>query len=238
MGGHRASEPILDTAEALANDAFDAFRDAMETGAFAFLGHSIGCLIVTELARRARAELGVEPVAVIMVERGAPQYPVFTEWGYDLLHTNPEEMMSFRNKLVWEMYQKGGDVGKRTMEMWQRGWFVENNTREVGWHLFRCPILAIHADSTVRCVALSDAERQAMSQMFKCNFHWSHKEDGRTFMGHFPRYTYEAWAQWTEHSKGADVRECFNCDHMTIKSSAAFLEMVWAYLTRQVIELF
>ena len=43
----------------------------MNTGAFAFLGHSIGALMAIKVAKRARAELGVEPVFVIMLERGA-----------------------------------------------------------------------------------------------------------------------------------------------------------------------
>jgi len=67
------------------DDAFEALRVPMETGNFALLGHSIGCLVIIEVAKRAEAELNVKPVAVFMVERGAAQWPLFTDTGLKAL---------------------------------------------------------------------------------------------------------------------------------------------------------
>mmetsp|Transcript_41687 Transcript_41687/g.89507 ORF Transcript_41687/g.89507 Transcript_41687/m.89507 type:complete len:441 (+) Transcript_41687:136-1458(+) len=83
--GHRDREPVPSTIRDITDDAFDALREAMSTGHFALLGHSIGCLVVVELAKRAQAELNVKPAAVFMVERGACQWPLFTQHGLDSL---------------------------------------------------------------------------------------------------------------------------------------------------------
>ena len=66
-------------------------------GAFAFLAHSIGALMAIKVAKRARAELGVEPVFVVMLERGAAQHPLFTEKGAQWLRDEPVSFFE-----VWE----------------------------------------------------------------------------------------------------------------------------------------
>jgi len=237
--GQRESEKILGSLEELTNDAFEAFREAMDTGSFALLGHSIGALIVTALAKRARAELGVEPVFVFMLERGAPTYPLFTEKGYDMLKNDREALMEIWQPLVLTLYKSGSEIGARTMELWQKGWFVENECLDPGYHIFRCPMLALHADSTVRnytdLETCDEATRQVLESKIPTAANLQYKDDeGKLFTGHFPLFSYADWEQWTEHSAGCKIVECMKADHMTIKSNSISKNTIFSALKRVV----
>ena len=74
-------------------------------GAFAFLAHSIGALMAIKVAKRARAELGVEPVFVVMLERGAAQHPLFTEKGAQWLRDEPVSFFEVWNPTVFKLYK-------------------------------------------------------------------------------------------------------------------------------------
>lgn len=74
-------------------------------GAFAFLAHSIGTLMAIKVAKRARAELGVEPVFVVMLERGAAQHPLFTEKGAQWLRDEPVSFFEVWNPTVFKLYK-------------------------------------------------------------------------------------------------------------------------------------
>ena len=75
------------------------------SGAFAFLGHSIGALMAIKVAKRARAELGVEPVFVVMLERGAAQHPLFTDSGAQWLRDDPVSFFEVWNPMIWKLYK-------------------------------------------------------------------------------------------------------------------------------------
>jgi len=227
--GHREKEPILGSIDELADDAYEAFRHSMDTGSFALLGHSIGCLVITRVAKRAREELGVEPVMVFMVERGACQHPLFTEKGYEKLHSDPVGFMSIYQPTVVAFVKSAGDIGQRTLDMWQRGWFCENHTLEQGYHTFRCPLIAMFAEYMVRCERPAEeldpynaAIIQDGSKLFN-----KIREDGVAFTGHFPYETYEHWHEWTEFKDTFRIVEVKKCDHMSIKSSIKFKITLW-----------
>ena len=77
-------------------------------GAFAFLGHSIGALMAIKVAKRARAELGVEPVLVVMLERGAAQHPLFTDSGAQWLRDDPVTFFEVWNPTIFKLYKSAG----------------------------------------------------------------------------------------------------------------------------------
>mmetsp|Transcript_75946 Transcript_75946/g.176161 ORF Transcript_75946/g.176161 Transcript_75946/m.176161 type:complete len:353 (+) Transcript_75946:36-1094(+) len=236
--GHREKEPICGGLDELADDAFEAFREAMDTGTFALLGHSIGCLIVTKLAKRAREELGVEPVVVFMVERGACQFPLFTEKGYKKLHEDPLPFMAIYQPAVVSFYNSAGAIGQRTLDMWQKGWFCENETLQPGYHTFNCPLKAMFAEYMVRC-----EERYEDLDVYKrtiiedgSKFFNKKIDDEMAFTGHFPYHSFEEWVNWTEFKDSFKVVECKGCDHMSIKSHKTFKSTIFDTL-RDVIKL-
>jgi len=326
--GRRDGEPVMSSIQELTEDAFDAFRDAMETGSFAFLGHSIGCLVALELAKRAQEELNVKPVAVIMVERGAPQFPLWTEKGLkalsneefslevdakstsdsglelksvDLDGAGGKEVILMINTVSDEISKKwaaggssnevrhkdeimrvngesgnadllraelckaadaGGKVKldvlrrphdflnlhqpvvllmckagpNRTFLRWQRSWVCENDTREVGYFSFGCPLVAMGADSMVEAFC----DRKSLDPYNKAVFEYggayfkTEGKDGRVFIGHFPRETFPPWKDWTEIPEGFKYVECPACDHMTIKDNRMFKRTIWDTLMEQV----
>mmetsp|Transcript_17581 Transcript_17581/g.55387 ORF Transcript_17581/g.55387 Transcript_17581/m.55387 type:complete len:353 (-) Transcript_17581:177-1235(-) len=236
--GHREKEPICNGVDELVDDCFDAFREAMDTGAFALLGHSIGCLIITKVAKRARAELGVEPVMIFMVERGACEHPLFTEKGYKFLHEDPLPFMAVYQPSVIAFYNSAGALGQRTLDMWQKGWFCENETLEQGYHIFKCPVKAVFAELMVRAEhrfedldPLTAAQVEHAGKCFNIK-----RDDGTCFTGHFPHYTFEDWVHWTEFKETFEVVECKKTDHMTIKADGKFKTYVYETL-RGVIKL-
>jgi len=244
--GHRDKEPVCNGLDELVEDCYLAFKDSMDTGSFALLGHSIGCLVVTQIAKRAREELGVEPCMVFMVERGAGQYPLFTEDGNRRLHEDPLPFMAIYQPTVVSFYNSAGAIGQRTLDMWQKGWFCENETLEQGYHTFKCPVKAIFAEHMVRpyCkyedldpyqkVLVDDA-----GKVFNTKPEDTEEDkwkNGMCFIGHFPYHTFEAWEEWTEFKGTFKVIEVKDCDHMTIKASRYFKETIYGLLREEVIK--
>jgi len=231
--GHRDAEPFCVTLDELCDDCFDAFRDAMDTGAFALLGHSIGALVAIKIAKRARAELGVEPVAVIMLERGAAQHPLFTEVGAERLRTDPVSFFEYWNPTVFKLYKSAGDIGKRTLDMWQKDQLMDQDVIEVGYHTFKCPLTAIAADgswdSWVTLADLNESQAALTQPSIEAGAYRIAK-DGKAFAGHFPAWTYDGWKDWTEHPKGCNIVKCKDCDHMTVKHNSMFKNELWKIL--------
>eukprot|EP00913_Durusdinium_trenchii_P011601 g10895.t1 len=114
--GHRDDEDFCTTLDQLVDDCFDAFRDAMNTGAFAFLGHSIGALMAIKVAKRAKAELGVEPVFVVMLERGAAEFPLFTEKGAHRPSQEPVSFFEVWNPTVYKLYKSAGEADQEMVK--------------------------------------------------------------------------------------------------------------------------
>ena len=61
-----------------------------------------------KVAKRARAELGVEPVFVVMLERGAAQHPLFTDSGAQWLRDDPVTFFEVWNPTIYKLYKSAG----------------------------------------------------------------------------------------------------------------------------------
>jgi len=61
-----------------------------------------------KVAKRARAELGVEPVLVVMLERGAAQHPLFTDSGAQWLRDDPVTFFEVWNPTIFKLYKSAG----------------------------------------------------------------------------------------------------------------------------------
>ena len=61
-----------------------------------------------KVAKRARAELGVEPVFVVMLERGAAQHPLFTDSGAQWLRDDPVTFFEVWNPTIFKLYKSAG----------------------------------------------------------------------------------------------------------------------------------
>mmetsp|Transcript_96979 Transcript_96979/g.230677 ORF Transcript_96979/g.230677 Transcript_96979/m.230677 type:complete len:351 (+) Transcript_96979:33-1085(+) len=239
--GHRDLEPLCSTLDELVDDCFEAFREAMDTGAFAILAHSIGALMAIKMAKRARAELGVEPVFVIMLERGAAQHPLFTERGAQWLREEPVGFFEFWNPMIYKLYKSAPpEVGERTLSMWAKEQIMDQDAIEVGYHSFKCPMLAMGAElswhSWVKLEDLSDENKKLMMNKHEVGAYMVEK-DGKLFQGHFPEWTYKGWQDWTEHPAGCRILQCKGANHMDVKLNEDFNQELWKAL-KQVIETF
>lgn len=219
--GIRKDEPICNTLQALGDDAYEAFREAMDTGPFVLLGHSIGCLIATFVAERARRELNVQPLLAIMIERGAPHLPALSEYGLNMLKTDPVQFMKIRDPST----AKGIEnpiFGDQVLRMWSNDLQIENDTRPVGWYKFPCPILVFRCPSHYK----KDLPNEVLESN-KANFEIHSK---RGFLGHFGKEWCEAWREWTEHTRGAPTWCIEDSNHMTIKSNQDVRKRIWSEL--------
>lgn len=224
--GNRKSEPFITDIDTLTADAYESFREAMNTGSFAFLGHSIGGIMAIKIAKRAREELGVDPVCVIMLDRGAAQHPLFTKVGAERYRADPIAFFEYWNPQIYALYKSAGEMGERTMKMWTTEQIMDQDTLEVGFHKFRCPMYAFGAENSFRAeqsLQDMDEKRKALTiKRAEASAYFEAKERGMSFAGHFPEWTYEGWKDWTEHPDGCKVIECRDSDHMTIKRSEKF----------------
>eukprot|EP00930_Biecheleria_cincta_P041339 TRINITY_DN28329_c0_g1_i1.p1 TRINITY_DN28329_c0_g1~~TRINITY_DN28329_c0_g1_i1.p1 ORF type:complete len:340 (+),score=60.64 TRINITY_DN28329_c0_g1_i1:22-1020(+) len=227
--GTRKDEPVCKTLQELGDDAFEALRDAMDTGAFALLGHSIGCLTATYIAERAKRELNVEPLLTIMVERGAAHIPAFSDYGYDLLKSDPVRFMQIRDpstsKAITLNQKENGelsDFGQGVLRMWSNDLLIENDTRPVGWYRFPCPILVFRC-KTMKLQDLAKEILEANAENIRI-----HKKCD--YIGHFDGEHCAAWSEWTEHTRGSPQWLLENYNHMSIKASKEMRSTIWSEL--------
>lgn len=222
--GTRDDEEVSTTLEQMGDDAFEAFREAMDTGSFVLLGHSIGCLTAVYVAERAKRELNVEPLLAVMVERGAAHIPAFSEFGYDLLKDDPYRFMQIRDPST----AKGcnpelGDFGKQALRMWGSDLLLENDIRPVGWHTFSCPLHCYRC----RVFHFKDCKEEDLKS-WEDNIKIHNQE--KDYVGHFGPKEFEEWNKWTDHPDGATTTLIENSNHMTIKAVEDFKKPLWATL--------
>jgi len=131
-------------------------------------------------------------------------------------------------------FAKSGN--QNTLDMWQRGWFCENDTFEVGYHAFRCPLVAICADTMttegayVNVEFLDGATKQRVERLFADGSKFLIGDpgpDGTKFIGHFPMRTYDEWINWTEAKEAFKMVSCKDTDHMSIKANRRFKETIY-----------
>jgi len=240
--GIREEEELMCTIDDWVNEAFDAFKDSMATGPFAVVGHSIGTIVATGVCRRARQELGVEPVAAFMLDRGPPNMAVLSELGLSRLKDDPLAFLESWVPAMATAAAGDSDKAKHLRRMWQHDMQLERDVRDVGWHTFRCPLFAF------RAVAASGADYillEMLPQEFRdklmSNIELRSQEPPRkprivddgtqVFIGFFERDEMLEWSQWTEHVAGATVTDVVGVDHFGMKASREVRESIWKTLS-------
>lgn len=229
--GTRSKEAPKTTLQEVVDDAFEGFKEAMETGVFAVIGHSIGCLIATGLCERAKRELNVEPLYAIMIERGAAHFPVHSEFGLNLLRTRPLDFLKIYSPPTAKAIEtfkaadkeKTGEGWKHVLDMWGNDLQIENDTREVGWYKFPCPVLAFNSPVT--------RFRECSQEQLKEAEPFRKIRTERDYLGHFAPEHFEAWSEWTEHPDGAAVVPV-DADHFGIKRHERCRRRIWADLEK------
>lgn len=221
--GTREKEEVCTTLEALGDDAFTAFKEAMDTGAFVLLGHSIGCLVSVYVGERAKRELNVEPELVILMERGAAHIPAFSDYGYELLKKDPLMFMQIRDPSTAKGCAMENEIGKQALRMWGADLQIENDTREVGFHKFSCAL------KCYRCPVLpfklcSEEVMKHSEENIKIH------NQTKDYLGHFGPREFEEWSMWTDHPDGATTVVVEESNHMTIKTVPGPRTEIWAAL--------
>merc|ERR1712061_110918 len=137
--------------------------------------------------------------------------------GYDLLKNNPEPLFEVIKPNVINFYRSAGALGQRTFDMWALGWRCENETMEVGYHVFKCPLVTIYAENElpppVDWESLPE-EQKAFYKLHSKAFYFNKvDEEGKYFAGHFPAHSFENWIEWTENKQMFKVIMCPETDH-------------------------
>jgi len=144
--GTRAQEPFAEDLDALGEDALAAVKPAMEEvcqnavmeGApFVFVGHSVGCQVLTYVARKLLLQFGIVPSAVIMLDRAPLQFPLLSEEGKAMLESNPEDVLQAFDFNNFPMMDQ---------KLWANDLKYACEERDPFFHKFECDVLVLTAD--------------------------------------------------------------------------------------------
>mmetsp|Transcript_92793 Transcript_92793/g.198988 ORF Transcript_92793/g.198988 Transcript_92793/m.198988 type:complete len:368 (-) Transcript_92793:61-1164(-) len=247
--GSRDEDELPGTIDGLALDAIEGLRETLQQHAvggplegapFVFSGHSIGALIMTAVAEKAKTQLGVEPRCLIVMDRAAPQHSFASDFGAKLLAEDSRDFIRIFNPSVykmWDQADKESADGKRKEKMlimWQNDIkFQHTGTMPEGFHLFRCPI---HVFVAMQNWSMDSEE--ACNMMDPATLSW-HKEHC-SILGSAPNSSalfeykcYEDWQGWT-------TRECtvhkMDVDHVSLKRDKVFITKLWSIFSEYMAE--
>lgn len=217
--GLRRKDPFLSTLDDMGADAFDVLSDALSSGPFVFIAHSLGVPVMVHVAERAKRELGVEPLAAFVLDHGAPHLAPLSEYGQE----------KFKDKdyytKYWSytsIYQAKLQHGPRAMEpaaeaLW-RAHLYENDTRPIGFYMFRCPLIIMVAKQ------MWGPESLALAGL-PCDIMEERKLITRNGLGYdfIDPDDFEAWSAWGD----AVTVEHVDCDHAAIRTHDVFKVRFW-----------
>lgn len=233
--GSRDEEEPLKTLDAMVEDAFRAIKPSMEQhakggriagGPFVLLGHSIGCLVVMALSKRLREEYGLEPAAVVMLDRAAPHIPLHSEYGQKYRDESPWDFMRDYNEMVYNTAKgAGGARGEKMIQMWVDDVKIGSDTRPVGFHKFKCDLLLLRATKNIGIEAMKESKDPEARKKHEIR---------DKLMGSPPGWAmdcspeqYEEWKDWVD---GQFILKDINADHVGIKSNKDALDAIWEFL--------
>jgi len=137
--GHlcRKDEPSCTNLEQLAQDAYEAFKEAMQLGHFIVIGHSIGAVLMTRFCQIAEERLGMNPLLALSLDRAGPHIPYWSFHGFSKLAREPDKFLA--NYMPSTLETKGleGSTHYETFIIDQR---MSNQILDVGAYRFPCPI--------------------------------------------------------------------------------------------------
>lgn len=231
--GFRKSEAIAESVAATAKEAFQVAREVLEQHAkggclegapFSLVGHSMGVQVMVEVAMLAKKRLGLEPVCLFPIDRGAPHLSVYTPEGYRLLCMDePQEFMDGFNPQIGKIMQdparhKPGTDYERQIRMWQKD--LQNCQEHVwplGHHIFRCRIHALAAEDNFDLDKMArDGRLQSMPPEVQRVHDLLKKitSSGEESSAVWSRESFGAWEKWTT---GACQVHWIKADHVRIK---------------------
>lgn len=233
--GIREEARAADSLNALVEDAFHGLEEALRQHArggcvagapFALAGHSIGALQMVGLAQRIRAELGLEPAAVYVLDRASPEHSLCSERGREMLRTDLVSFVCRIDERVARARQEDSAKGRRMVEMWKELRF-QDNTWPLGFHTFHCPL---HVFIAMQNWAWDTSEAKAMMSPEER----THQEERSMLLGTkggssalFDREAYDSWCGWT--SNACQLWE-IDTHHVGIKTHKAVLDIMWRSL--------
>jgi len=178
--GTRREETRLKTVADLGADIFEAFREAMSTGSFIIVGHSIGCLLMTYVCARAQLELGVVPEAAFALGHTAPHQKVFTEYADQLAKNDPNAFAKVWNPTIG------------TVDMWACEEQLTNDTTPVGSYKYPCRLhVFIGMLLSSRFPKLEDATDESTRE-------WIQERQKLCLTDNFDPCQFEEWSEWAD----------------------------------------
>jgi len=166
MPGHgsRNQESCAEDLDALADDAWEAVRPAMEEvcegaemeGApFVFIGSSIGAQVMTCVAKKTLLKFGMVPAQVFVLDRAPLQYSLLSDDGKAALESDPMDVLKAFDFNAYPAMEK---------PIWTKDLSYATEVRDPFFHKFECDLMVITAD---RNNELEQAARRTQSAAYK-----------------------------------------------------------------------
>mmetsp|Transcript_31763 Transcript_31763/g.69504 ORF Transcript_31763/g.69504 Transcript_31763/m.69504 type:complete len:1073 (+) Transcript_31763:60-3278(+) len=230
--GSRDGEEPLTSLDAITEDAFLALKPALEQHAkggriegapFAFIGHSIGTLIVTALSKKIEEEMHLEPSCVVMMDRGAPHQAHHSEYGQKMRDEDPWQFIRYWAVMVYKAgMSHGGEKGQKMVQGWCDDAKIASDARPIGWYKFKCPLLVLRATDNVYIDLDKDSDDPETKER------WAQREKMlNSPPGTAMDYAAEQYLEWKEWAEGDFVVVDIKASHMTIKTNQQTLDTMW-----------
>mmetsp|Transcript_136030 Transcript_136030/g.302967 ORF Transcript_136030/g.302967 Transcript_136030/m.302967 type:complete len:378 (+) Transcript_136030:98-1231(+) len=210
--GVRSSEPPCTDIGQIGADAFDTFKEAMSTGHFILIGHSIGVLIMTYVCMRAERELGVKPLCCFALDRTAPHQMVYSAYSEYLRTTDVKKWISYK----WPTIQtEAGMIEASNDEA------LQIDTLPLGSYKFPCKVyafIALWLSSKAPNLAELEKNEQSRSWAFEASRLYC---NGKGF--NFEPAEFEEWRKWADI---VDIRKV-QTDHKGVVLHNSFLTVLY-----------
>jgi len=224
--GHgNRKDKMVDTFEELGDDCFEAFREAMTTGPFILVAHSLGTRIMIYVAERAQRELGVKPIAAYALDYGPPHLSALSDYGMDIMrdYENRDEFMRIMETPMFHKLQQykvekamspkySGPGSDEEVDAYFKDRLIQMVELPVGYHCFTCPLF-VFLSTKFWTRDKVDSYKLSLKQTDMSQWRKEREKYSRTGTGiEFSIEDFRSWKHW-----GFDMRLTFvDADHMDI----------------------